>query len=110
WTHCVLARLKSATRHRRSYRWLQNRYYDGRRLLETHVVVSALQEWLWRRRSGGSESFFTETLEHPHRLFLMDRISRFAPINSVLEFGCNAGPNLDHIARRFPGARAAGVD
>ena len=42
--------------------------------------------------------------------FLMDRMAHYAPIDSVLEFGCNSGPNLYHVARRFPGARVNGVD
>lgn len=46
---------------------------------------------------------------HPHRSFLVDTISKFNP-SSILEVGCNCGPNLYLLARRFPNAEIVGVD
>jgi ubiquinone/menaquinone biosynthesis C-methylase UbiE len=46
---------------------------------------------------------------HPHRPFLVDRICRFST-NSVLEIGCACGPNLYHIAKKFPNAEVRGID
>lgn len=46
---------------------------------------------------------------HPHRSFLVDAISKFDP-SSILEIGCNCGPNLYLLAKRFPDAKIVGVD
>jgi ubiquinone/menaquinone biosynthesis C-methylase UbiE len=46
---------------------------------------------------------------HPHRSFLVNTISKFNP-SSILEVGCNCGPNLYLLARRFPDAEIVGVD
>ena len=50
------------------------------------------------------------TLEHPHRNFLMQRIEKCAPFGSVLEIGCNSGPNLILIAKKFPDVMCHGID
>ncbi|MGQ9460516.1 MAG: class I SAM-dependent methyltransferase [Candidatus Bathyarchaeaceae archaeon] len=39
----------------------------------------------------------------------MDRISKFSPL-SILEVGCNCGPNLYLLAKRFPDAEIRGID
>lgn len=41
--------------------------------------------------------------------FLADTIASMKPA-TVLEFGCNAGRNLDLLRRRLPGAKLCGVD
>ncbi len=37
---------------------------------------------------------YWDSQTHPHRQFLTDRICAFSPISSILEIGCNSGPNL----------------
>jgi ubiquinone/menaquinone biosynthesis C-methylase UbiE len=51
-----------------------------------------------------------DSSSHSHRAFLLEKIASFSPISSVLEIGCNCGPNLYLIARRFPGSRIRGID
>lgn len=45
----------------------------------------------------------------PYATFVSDMIYSLRP-NSVLEFGCSAGRNLDQIRRRLPTAAITGVD
>jgi ubiquinone/menaquinone biosynthesis C-methylase UbiE len=41
---------------------------------------------------------------------LLEHISKFSPISSILEIGCNCGPNLYLLAKKFPEARIVGID
>jgi len=92
----------------RLYRALHRSYYAGLYWIERHVLGSRLHELLWRVRSSAATAQCS--LEHPHRGFLLARLARFAPLCSVLEVGCNAGPNLVLLRRAFPGVRLYGVD
>lgn len=47
---------------------------------------------------------------HSHRILLLESLARFAPLESVLEVGCNCGPNLFRIAERFHDTRLIGID
>lgn len=47
---------------------------------------------------------------HSHRPFLIEKISTLCPFNSVLEIGCNCGPNLYLMSKRFPGIEITGID
>lgn len=67
--------------------WLDRHLYDGEGWIEGY----------WRSR------------DDPHRSFLVERICKFSP-NSVLEIGCACGPNLYHIAKKFPDAEVRGID
>ena len=95
-------------------RHLHSPYYGVRRLLETHVVGSAAQEWLWRTRHlyKGTQwaRSYCETIHHPHRPLLVAAIAEFAPLAAILEVGCNAGPNLYLLAQSLPAARLYGLD
>jgi ubiquinone/menaquinone biosynthesis C-methylase UbiE len=51
-----------------------------------------------------------ETLNHPHRPLLAEKILSYAPLQSVLEIGCNAGPNLYLLAQKLPQAELHGID
>jgi SAM-dependent methyltransferase len=46
---------------------------------------------------------------HSHRQFLISIISKHNP-KSILEVGCNCGPNLYILAKKFPSANIVGVD
>lgn len=48
--------------------------------------------------------------DHPHRRLLTDTVLKYSSINSVLEVGCNCGPNLYLLAKRLPSAEITGVD
>jgi ubiquinone/menaquinone biosynthesis C-methylase UbiE len=46
---------------------------------------------------------------HPHRKFLLERIVSYNP-KSVLEIGCNCGPNLFLLSSALPFAELNGID
>ena len=90
------------------YRVLHRSYYAALYWVERHVLGSRLHELLWRMwRSEGTGQCLPE---HPHRGFLMTHLARFAPLGSLLEVGCNGGPNLVVLRREYPGVRLYGVD
>jgi len=95
-------------------RYLHTPYYGLRRVLETHILGTAAQEWLWKTRHlyKGNQwaRSYCETLNHPHRSLLLAAIADFAPLHNVLEVGCNAGPNLYLLAQMLPAARLYGLD
>ena len=45
-----------------------------------------------------------------HRAFLLEKIAAFSPFSTVLEIGCNCGPSLYPIAKRFPDVEIRGID
>jgi len=53
---------------------------------------------------------YRETIEHPHRSFLISKLANSSPIYSILEIGCSTGPNLYLFAKEFPNAEIRGVD
>jgi ubiquinone/menaquinone biosynthesis C-methylase UbiE len=52
---------------------------------------------------------YWDSQNHPHRPFLINRISNFSS-NTILEIGCNCGPNLRLLAKKFPRAVIMGID
>lgn len=92
----------------RVYSLLKRAYYAGLYFIERYVLGTKLHEVLWRFRSF--EESARESQDHPHRLFLVDRMRRFAPFKSILEVGCSAGPNLIALGRAYPAVRLYGVD
>lgn len=52
---------------------------------------------------------YWDSQNHSHRPLLLEKIASYSP-DSVLEIGCNCGPNLYLIARRFPDIEIRGVD
>ena len=65
-------------------------------------------DWSENSRDDWVKSYWNSQ-NHPHRAFLIERISKFSP-NSILEVGCNCGPNLLLLANKFPNAKIRGVD
>lgn len=53
---------------------------------------------------------YWESRNHSHRSFLLEKIAGFSPISSILEIGCNCGPNLYLITQKFPGIEIQGID
>jgi ubiquinone/menaquinone biosynthesis C-methylase UbiE len=70
------------------------------------------EEWAIRDLGDGEAWIkgYWRTRYHPHRTFLVDRINKFSPIQSVLEIGSACGPNLYQIAKKFPDAEVRGID
>ena len=101
-----------------TYSWLQPIH------LKEMLLGAKVQERAWQSRHlrGGNAWNYTnlpkdnewvigywESRNHPHRSFLADTISLYHP-TSVLEVGCNCGPNLYQLAKRLPQAQLVGVD
>jgi ubiquinone/menaquinone biosynthesis C-methylase UbiE len=96
------------------YRLLQRVYYGIRRMMETYILGTKIQEWVWKTRhlyNGCSWiKGYCESINHPHRQWLIDTISSYTPFESILEIGCNTGPNLYLISKKFPQTRIYGID
>lgn len=58
---------------------------------------------------GSDEQAMTYDTPHPYAELIADLIGSMRP-KTVLEFGCNAGRNLDQIRRRVSDAQLTGVD
>lgn len=81
------------------------------RSLAIALEPTSLARWRWKRKFLGRtlddiRAGFSN-LEHPHRLWLVERLPA---VESALEIGSGYGPNLEHLARRFPDARLVGLD
>jgi SAM-dependent methyltransferase len=69
------------------------------------------EEWATRHlyEENWAENYW-KSRDHPHRFFLIEKICKYSPIKSVLEIGCASGPNLYHLAKKFPKADVSGID
>jgi SAM-dependent methyltransferase len=69
------------------------------------------EEWATRHLSeeNWAENYW-KSRDDPHRFFLIEKICKYVPINHILEIGCASGPNLYHIAKKFPEADVRGID
>jgi ubiquinone/menaquinone biosynthesis C-methylase UbiE len=75
-----------------------------------HRIITD-EEWATRhlREKNWAEDYW-KSRDEPHRLFLVEKICKYAPINRILEIGCASGPNLYRIAEKFPEADVRGID
>ena len=89
--------------------------------LDPRRFSTAAQMRFWARRHrrpggdwgpGGADwiEAYWRSMCHPHRRFLLERIGAYSPLGSALEVGCNCGPNLFLLARKYPCARLTGID
>jgi len=72
-------------------------------------------EIFWRFRhifdSGWAKEYISEdSMKSPSRQLWVEKMSRYFPFKTVLEFGCASGPNLYRLAKEFPKAKFYGVD
>ena len=94
------------------------------RRLKEYLLGTRVREKEWATRhlhkdekerddwcKGGNDWIkgYWDSQDHPHRAFLIERISKFSP-NSILEIGCNCGPNSRLLAKKFPDAEIIGID
>jgi len=47
---------------------------------------------------------------HPHRELILEELEKLQPFKSLVEIGCNCGPNLFRIQEKFPKVKLSGVD
>lgn len=96
------------------YHSLQRFYYGSRRLIETYVLGTRIEEWIWQTRHiyKGSNwpRGYCDSINHPHRQLLLEKILANTPLKNVLEIGCNTGPNLYLLAQELPKAKLYGID
>ena len=76
-------------------------------LLELLIGTRA-REKRWAGRSIAEGYWKNRNLPSKH--FLAERITAFAPINTILEVGCASGPSLYLLAKKFPQAHIVGID
>jgi SAM-dependent methyltransferase len=74
------------------------------------LAGTRLQEFRWARRGPAAVRRGFDNLTHPHRRLIVEHVSALAPWAGILEVGCGYGPNLYHLAQRFPHAVLRGID
>ena len=71
-------------------------------------------EIYWRFRhffdKSWAENYIIENADHPSKQLLIEIITKYTPLKSVLEVGCASGPNLYALSKKFPDARFFGID
>ena len=63
----------------------------------------------WSARKADWKTSYLDTYDHPHRKLIVN-VLRDLPWLSLLEIGCNAGPNLVAIIKAMPGRQVGGID
>lgn len=63
----------------------------------------------WQNRKLDWEKDYASTPNHPHRDLIIERLKKIR-FKSLMEIGCNAGPNLLRIQEEFPKAQLGGID
>lgn len=89
-------------------------YFIGTRLSEEewatrHLYKNKRECDDWGTSKNDWIKSYWDSLNHPHRKYLIDEISEFAP-TSVLEIGSNCGPNLRLLAEKNPDTKITGID
>jgi len=103
----------------KSYNFMK-RGFSAFRGLQRRLLGTKLEEkyWITRHLRKGDDwgdgkndwvRGYWDSRGHSHRSFLIERISEFFPA-SVLEIGCNCGPNLYLLAKRFSDVEIRGID
>ncbi|MBA4320653.1 MAG: hypothetical protein C0412_19850 [Flavobacterium sp.] len=83
--------------------------------LANKIFGTKIDELFWEFRHifdrKWPESYISkEAINHPHRKFLIDIISKYYSFDTVLEIGCASGPNLYLLAKKFPETKFYGID
>ncbi len=97
------------------FRYLEERLL-GTRLAEKEWATRHLRkgnDWNNAQHLGDNDEWikgYWDSRDHSHRQFLLEHITKFSPVSSILEIGCNCGPNLYLLARRFPDVKMVGID
>lgn len=94
----------------RTYTLLHKIYYGILFAAERSFLGTTIHKIRWRRKKDCSLEELMRTVQHPHRPYLVQQLEKWHPFGSALEIGCNAGPNLMLLAKRFPNASFSGVD
>jgi SAM-dependent methyltransferase len=93
-----------------AYTNIQRLYYRLLYFGETSLLGTRIHEVMWKYFRKVSVEEIVESAAHRHRNFLLSRIEKYRPFDTVLEIGCNAGQNLLLLARRYPDVAFYGID
>lgn len=63
----------------------------------------------WDYNSSTWVEDYIKSVDHPHRKVILDLLEEHPP-ETLLEIGCNAGPNLKRIQHHFPQVKLTGMD
>jgi ubiquinone/menaquinone biosynthesis C-methylase UbiE len=113
WLYALVAKIYSYGASK--FRYLEERLL-GTRITEKEWATRHLRrgnDWNDTKHLGDNDEWvksYWDSRDHSHRPFLLEHISKFSPISSILEIGCNCGPNLYLLARKFPEAQLVGID
>jgi len=77
--------------------------------LKAHIFGTRIEEKRWTTRPVSLNDCWGG-VKHPHRVSLIKKIATFLPIFNILEIGCNYGPNLYLLAKKFPNIEIKGID
>jgi len=91
------------------YNLIHSFYWQLKHLISL-MVRTRIEEISWANKKGEAVKNAFTNLNHPHRKFLVDEISKFCPFDNVLEIGCGYGPNLYFLGKKFPDANFVGID
>lgn len=89
--------------HRRAL----NKARDVRHHLAVRLMGTGYAEREWSSKSA--DQAYWDSRQAPHRNLLVKTITKYAP-SSVLEVGCNTGPNLFRLSEALHEARLVGID
>ena len=111
----IMSKLKSALKHYpRLYNFGKNLYYAFRYNLKENLLGTRVRksEWSTKHISEGNEWImrYWDMRSHAHRSFLIEKLSKLSPFSSMLEVGCNCGPNLYLLAKKYPKVALRGID
>ena len=88
-------------------------FFCGTRVYETEweqrPSTDANENGDWDTTCSDWIAGYWESTNHPHRKFLITHITGLRP-KSVLEIGCNCGPNLRLLTKNHPECRYTGID
>jgi ubiquinone/menaquinone biosynthesis C-methylase UbiE len=96
------------------YPIVQQLYHAIRKFFETRIIGTKIQQIIWQTRHLREGENWIKTylnsVQHPHRLLLTNKIIHYQPMESILEIGCNAGPNLILLSTKIPSTALHGID
>ena len=64
----------------------------------------------WNEKGKNWVDDYKVSVNHPHRKLILNELKEIGEFDSLLEVGCNAGPNLKVISEAYPQVRLAGID
>lgn len=85
-------------------------FYWGWETLRRKIIGTYIDEHIWQTRIPTLSRDYAESLNHPHRKWLVERVLSGGLASEIIEIGCGCGPNLDLLAHHAPHIRLAGID